>query len=111
MIDRVRYFLGVAVVVVVPLGLLYWLVIHHWVRWWRIWGPARTFLVVLPVLTALGVSLYAMHELGYLMLLLEERELLDRFGKAYEDYRRDVPQLVPYLRKRTDKPPDTRRNN
>ena len=61
-IDRVRYFLGVATVVVVPLGLLYWLVIHQWAWWWRMWGPARTYLVVLPVLTALAVPLYAVHE-------------------------------------------------
>jgi protein-S-isoprenylcysteine O-methyltransferase Ste14 len=46
-----------------------------------------------------------------LMLELEERELLNRFGKAYEEYRRDVPQLVPYWRKRPEKPPDTRRDN
>jgi protein-S-isoprenylcysteine O-methyltransferase Ste14 len=162
------------------------------------WGPTRTYLVVLPVLTALGASLYAVHEpllgadlgtkwspigvglvlscvstwldlqywrqlsvatlvgipelsrqpsggllrdgiygvvrhprylsagiglvasvlfvnhllvvcvlpLGYLMLVLEERELLNRFGKAYEEYRRDVPRLVPYWRKRPEKPPD-----
>ena len=202
MVDRVRYFLGVATVVVVPLGLLYWLVIHQWARSWRMWGPTRTYLVVLPVLTALGVSLYAVHEqllgadlgtkwsligvalglscvstwldlhywrqlsiatlvgipelsrqpsggllrdgmygvvrhprylsagiglvasvlfvnhlglyilivcvlpLGYLMLVLEERELLNRFGKAYEEYRRDVPRLLPYWRKRPEKPPD-----
>jgi protein-S-isoprenylcysteine O-methyltransferase Ste14 len=200
-IDRVRYFFGVVNVVVVSLGLLYWLAIHQWARWWRTWGPTRTYLVVLPVLTALGVSLYAVRDqllgadlgtnwsligvslvlssgstllelqtwrqltiatlvgipelsrqpngrllrdgiygvirlpwylsagiglgasvlfvnylglyvlvvcvlpLGYVMLALEERELLDRFGEAYEEYRRDVPRLVPRWRKRPSQTP------
>jgi methanethiol S-methyltransferase len=36
---------------------------------------------------------------GFLMLMLEERELVDRFGDSYRDYQRDVPQLIPRLRK------------
>jgi protein-S-isoprenylcysteine O-methyltransferase Ste14 len=31
----------------------------------------------------------------YLIILLEERELKDRFGAAYEDYLRRVPRLLP----------------
>ena len=58
MIDRVRYFLGVANVIVVPLGLLYWLTIHMWARWWRSWGPLWTYAAVLPVLAALGVFIF-----------------------------------------------------
>jgi protein-S-isoprenylcysteine O-methyltransferase Ste14 len=38
---------------------------------------------------------------GYLMLLLEERELVQRFGDAYLQYQRDVPQLIPHLRRRS----------
>jgi protein-S-isoprenylcysteine O-methyltransferase Ste14 len=194
-VDRVRYFLGVAIVIVVPLGLLYWLIIHLWARWWRMWGSVRTYVAVLPVLAALGVlvfqvrgqllgadlgtnwsligialvlscpmtwlelqywrqlsisTLVGIPELsqqrkgrllrdgiygvvrhprylsagigliasvlivnylglyilvlsvvppGYLMLVLEERELLDRFGDAYREYQRDVPRLIPRLRR------------
>ena len=36
---------------------------------------------------------------GYLMLVLEERELIDRFGDAYLEYKRDVPRLIPRLRR------------
>jgi len=36
---------------------------------------------------------------GYLLLVLEERELLDRFGDAYREYQRDVPRLIPRLRR------------
>src|SRR5450755_2426586 len=193
--EQIRYFLGVAIVIVVPLGLLYWLIIHLWSGWWRRSGPIRTYLAVLPVLTALGVLLFQVREqllgadlgtnwsligtalvlycpvtwmelqywrqlsistlvgipelsqqregrllrdgiygvvrhprylsagiglisnvlianylglyilvisvvpLGYLLLVLEERELLDRFGDAYREYQQDVPRLIPRLRR------------
>jgi len=40
--------------------------------------------------------------LGFLYLIarLEERELLDRFGVEYEQYRAEVPMLIPRLGKR-----------
>ena len=37
---------------------------------------------------------------GYVMLVLEERELVDRFGEEYRQYQRVVPRIVP--RRRTD---------
>ncbi len=194
-IDRIRYFIGVAIAIIAPMGLLYWFIIHTGARWWRRWGPTRTYLAVLPVLTVLGVLLFQIRgrlmgadlgtnwsligiagvllsittwlefqywkqlsisilvgipELsnqpngrllrdgiygvvrhpryltagigviadllivnhlglyilaisvippGFLMLMLEERELVDRFGEAYRDYQRDVPRLIPRLRK------------
>jgi protein-S-isoprenylcysteine O-methyltransferase Ste14 len=194
-IDSIRYFLGVVLAIMAPLGLLYWLIIHPWARWWRNWGPIRTYLTVLPVLAVLGVLLFqvrrqllgrdlgtnwiligialalsclttwlelqywkqmsisilvgipelsqqgkgrllrdGIYEVvrhpryltaglgvianllivnhlglyilvisvlppGFLMLMFEERELVDRFGEAYRDYQRAVPQLIPRLRK------------
>ena len=193
--DRIRYFVGVFLVILIPLGVLYWLIIHGWAGWWRRWGPIRTYLAVLPVLAALGVLLFQVRvqllsvnlgtnwsliaialalycpmtwlelqyrkqlsfsilvgipELsqqrkgrllregiygvvrhprylsagigmignalivnylglyillgavlapGYLMLVLEERELVGRFGDAYREYQRDVPRLIPRLRR------------
>jgi protein-S-isoprenylcysteine O-methyltransferase Ste14 len=38
---------------------------------------------------------------GYLVLVLEERNLIDRFGDAYRKYQRDVPCLVPRMRRRS----------
>jgi protein-S-isoprenylcysteine O-methyltransferase Ste14 len=192
--DHIRYFLGVAMAIVIPLGVLYWLIIHSWARWWRRWGPVSTYCAVLPVLAAVGVLLFHVRgelmganlgtnwnligialivlcldtwieaqywrqlsistlvgipELsqrrkgtllrtgiyalvrhprylsagiglvgtvlivnyrglyilavsvlppGYLALILEERELRDRFGDAYRRYQREVPQLIPRLR-------------
>ena len=45
------------------------------------------------------VLLMAIVAPGYVMLVLEERELLDRFGDAYREYQRDVPRLIPRLRR------------
>jgi protein-S-isoprenylcysteine O-methyltransferase Ste14 len=199
--DRIRYYLGVVILILVPLGLLYWLIIHGWARWWRRWGPIRSYLIVLPVLAALGVLLFqgrgqllsvnfgtkwsligialvlscpmtwlefrywrqlsistlvgipelskqrkgrllregiygvvrhprylsagigmianalivnylgvyvlliAVVPPGYLMLVLEERELLGRFGDAYREYQRDVPRLIPRPRRTAEKRP------
>jgi protein-S-isoprenylcysteine O-methyltransferase Ste14 len=36
---------------------------------------------------------------GYMMLLLEERELVERFGEEYRCYQREVPRIIPRLRK------------
>ena len=35
--------------------------------------------------------------LGYLMLVFEERDLIDCFGEEYRQYQREVPQLLPRL--------------
>ena len=42
---------------------------------------------------------------GYAMLMLEERDLANRFGEEYRAYQRDVPSLVPRWRKTTRNPP------
>jgi protein-S-isoprenylcysteine O-methyltransferase Ste14 len=36
---------------------------------------------------------------GYVMLVLEERELVDRFGEEYRQYQREVPRLLPRRRR------------
>ena len=58
MIDRLRYFLGVYCAILVPLGVLFWFVIHPWARWWRRLGPTRTYLIVLPPLVVCAVLLF-----------------------------------------------------
>ena len=195
--DRVRYFLGVLCLIMLPPGVLFWFVIHPWARWWRRLGPRRTYLIMVPVLIAVGAWLYrvrgpllgadlgtnwgliaiaavlfgamtwletqywkhlsmatlvgvpelsrpeerksrllqegiyrvvrhpryasaglglmasglivnhagmyililALLPAGYVMVVLEERELVARFGEAYREYQRDVPRLIPRLRR------------
>ena len=58
MIDRIRYFLGVLNLIVLPAGLFFWFVIHPWARWWRRLGPIRTYLIVLSVALAFGALLF-----------------------------------------------------
>ena len=36
---------------------------------------------------------------GYVLILLEERELIERFGKEYRDYQAAVPCFIPRFRK------------
>jgi protein-S-isoprenylcysteine O-methyltransferase Ste14 len=196
-IDRVRYLLGVLNVIVLPAGVLFWLLIHPWARGWRRLGPARTYLIVLLPVVALGavlfrvrrwllgadlgmnwiliaialvlygamtvlelqywrqlsiptllgipevsraedrkgtllkdgvyravrhprylsagigvvgnalfinhVGMYALillvFPVGSMVLMFEERELVDRFGEEYRQYQREVPQLLPRWRK------------
>jgi protein-S-isoprenylcysteine O-methyltransferase Ste14 len=197
MIDRVRYFLGVLNLIVLPSGLLFWFIIHLWIRRWRIWGPIRTYLVVVPVSGAFGALIFQFRgalmganfgtnwslvaitlvlyglmtwlefqywrqlsistlvgipelspagqrkgrllqdgayrlvrhprylsagvgiianalfinyaglyililllvPLGYLMVVFEERELIDRFGEEYRKYQREVPRFLLRWRK------------
>ncbi len=197
--DNLRYIFGVLCVIVLPSGVLYWFLIHPFARHWRKLGPARTYLIVLPLVIALGTVAYhfrvpllgkdlgtnwiligialllylsttwfefqywkqiniatlvgltelsptgnepgklaregiyarvrhpryasaALGLIGNLMVInylglyvlflvlialgtgllaLEERELVERFGEAYRQYQREVPQLIPRLRRRT----------
>ena len=58
MIDRIRYSFSILNLIVLPSGLLFWLVIHPWARWWRTLGPIRTYLIVVPVPVAFGALLF-----------------------------------------------------
>lgn len=192
MTDRLRYLFGVWNVTIIPVGLLFWFVIHLWARSWRRIGTI-TYLIILPPLVALGVVLFRfrawilgadlgvsriliaiavilyavmgwleiktwkqlsisiaagipevsrhtegmgkllkdgpyrlvrhprylsagvgviansfiinhvgmyvmillVYPAGFVMLMFEERELVDRFGEEYRQYQREVPKIIP----------------
>lgn len=189
--DVVRYYLALIVLISLPPGLLLWLAIHPFARFWRRLGPGWTYavlgaptlalmaavfwgrrhllvtefgtnvpMIALGVMLATAAAMIAVKrkkyltfgilagvpELSaggggtlltegiygsirhpryvevlvwvlayafvtnylavyvaavvcipilYLIVVLEERELVDRFGQAYEEYRRRVPAFVP----------------
>ena len=58
MIDRLRYYLAILNLIVIPSGVLFWFLIHPWARSWRRLGPIRTYLIVVPVSVAFGALLF-----------------------------------------------------
>ena len=51
----------------------------------------------------LYLMLLSLVPVGYLMVVLEERELIERFGEEYRKYQREVPRLIPRWRKPSEK--------
>lgn len=115
--NRTRFVLGVLLIVGVPPAILYWLMIHPFVRFWRRIGPKPTCLVAGVLFCSLVVVLFRTRagllgsDLGtnwtlillgcipalLLVVILEERERRDRFGREYEDYRARVPAILPTI--------------
>ena len=56
--DKARFVLGVLLIVGVPPAILYWLLIHPMVGFWRKMGPRTTFIIVGAVCCLFGVLLY-----------------------------------------------------
>ena len=52
------------------------------------WALVVNFAGLYILMACLAAALYG-------VIILEERELLERFGPAYEEYRRGVPRLIP----------------
>jgi len=59
-----------------------------------------------PVMT-LAHLLFSIATTAYILLAIqfEERDLVREHGNAYEEYRRSVPMLVPFVGKRRQKQP------
>jgi protein-S-isoprenylcysteine O-methyltransferase Ste14 len=72
---------------------------YRWVRH-PLYTAGLLFIWLTPIMTTsvlalnLGLSLYI-----YIGSIFEERRLLAEFGQAYQDYRAQVPRLIPYPRR------------
>lgn len=190
--DSVRYAFAVVLLVSLPAAILFWIIVHPFIAFWRRTPPAVTYVTAFSLMGAAGATLYQFrsslvgHDLGtswilfslgvigyvvsawldrrvrkhlqlrtlvgvpelkgeaaqlldegpyrmvrhprylvyligvigwslmtnysgtyilaalgipglYLIAWFEERELVQRFGQRYEDYRRTVPRLIPRL--------------
>jgi hypothetical protein len=58
MIERLRYFLAILNLIVIPSGMLFWFLIHPWARLWRRLGVIPTYLIVVPVSVVFGGLLF-----------------------------------------------------
>lgn len=56
--DTFRYWLAVLLIVCVPPAVIFWLLVHPFIGFWRTRGPRLTYWVVTPVVVALGVMLF-----------------------------------------------------
>lgn len=56
--DTVRYLLGWLLWVTMPPAVAFWFIVHPFVRHWRRLGATRTYVIVLPIITSLGVGLF-----------------------------------------------------
>ena len=99
--DGIRHLLALLLWVAFPPALGFWLLLHPFVRFWRRLGPAATYPLAL-----LGWALRSNYLVSYLIfglwlpvlwatVLLEERELRDRFGAEWDAYARRVPRFLP----------------
>lgn len=56
--DAVRYYIALFLVVMLPPVLLYWLLIHPFIRFWRRLGPGLTYGLILTVMGLGGTGLF-----------------------------------------------------
>jgi protein-S-isoprenylcysteine O-methyltransferase Ste14 len=118
-VDPVRYFLALITLLGLVPGLLLWFFIHPFAGFWRRLGPAWTYAVLSVPVAALMVAVFQARgtlletEYGthnylalyvalplslaalYLIVILEEKELRNRFGSQYEKYCHSVPRFIP----------------
>jgi protein-S-isoprenylcysteine O-methyltransferase Ste14 len=74
---------------------LYRLVRHPLYVGWLFTVWATPTMTLSHLVFAIGTTVYIL-----IGIQLEERDLIAHFGKTYADYRRQVPMLVPFTRKR-----------
>ena len=56
--DSVRYYLALVLVVILPPALLFWLIVHPFIGFWRRLGPAWTYTIVGSVVVIAMVGIF-----------------------------------------------------
>ncbi len=56
--DSVRYYLALVLVVILPPALLFWLIVHPFIGFWRRLGPAWTYTIVGGVVVSAMVGIF-----------------------------------------------------
>jgi protein-S-isoprenylcysteine O-methyltransferase Ste14 len=73
MMDTIRYFIALILVVSLPMLFLYWLLIHPLIKFWRVKGVPWTYTVILTLIAVGMIGLFSIR-----------RELLATdFGNSY----------------------------
>ena len=90
--DTARYVIAVMVLLSVPIGLGSWFFIHPFARTWRLFVLAY---VAFANYTGTGILYVLTFPAAHAVVLLEERELRDRFGCEFDEYCRRVPRYLP----------------
>ena len=60
--NTIRYYVALILVIILPTGFLFWLLIHPFVRFWRRLGPGWTYGIVCSFLALGMVSLFRIRQ-------------------------------------------------
>ena len=58
-VDMLRSAVTVLAVITYPAGLVFWVVVHRFITFWRAVGPTRTYVALCAILIVVGWGLYA----------------------------------------------------
>jgi protein-S-isoprenylcysteine O-methyltransferase Ste14 len=61
-VDTIRYWLALVLVVSMPAGLVYWFIVHPFIAFWRRVGVVKTYVVLTVVGVAMMAGLYLARE-------------------------------------------------
>ncbi len=60
--DSLRYLIAVILIVAIPAAIVYWLLIHPFVRFWRRIGIGPSYAVICPVIAGVMVGMFLARE-------------------------------------------------
>ncbi len=61
--DGLRYFMALMFVIAIPPGLVFWFLIHPFIRLWRRIGAASTYMITFGIMVLVGIGMYRIREI------------------------------------------------